>query len=162
MAIKLELSTFNLNHSIVILKLDWGLWSLSQVPPEHLATLASCVMGSVGIMNVIGCDLVTILDSLKCEFLVIDSQSLRREETQALVRAMESGVEKVELRDEVILDMETLAEYSGQGVCREVKCYGDTAARSKDELMTWARSTNCCGISTATIDGEFKCLFIEF
>ena len=74
MAIKLELSTFNLNHLIVRLKLDWGLWSLSQVPPEHLATLASCVMGSVGIMNVSGCDLVTILDSLKCEFLVIDSQ----------------------------------------------------------------------------------------
>ena len=72
------------------------------------------------------------------------SQSLGREETQALVQAMESGVEIVGMWGGVTLDMEmeTLAEYSGQGVCSEVMLYGDTAVRYKEELVTWARSRN--------------------
>lgn len=47
-------------------------------------------------------------------------QSLDREETQALVQAMESGVERV-LLNSVTLDMETLETYSGQGRCWDVR-----------------------------------------
>ena len=115
---------------------------LSAVPAQHLASLASCVT-SLYIQNVSGCDLVSILTSLKCQELTITSQSLGREETQALVQAMESGVKKVTLSDGVTLDMEALAEYSGQGVCRQVELVrGDAAARYREELRKWARSKN--------------------
>ena len=91
--------------------------------------LCPCVTCHLHIRNVKGCDLVSILTSLKCGDLVISNQSLGREETRVLVQAMESRVEKVELgdvvrpRDEVTLDIEALTEYSGQGVCREVQLW---------------------------------------
>ena len=68
---------------------------LTSVSAEHLASLVSRVTGYVTILNVSGCDLVTILDNVKSEELDISSQSLGSEETQALVRAMESCLEQV-------------------------------------------------------------------
>ena len=73
---------------------DW-----TSVQAEHLASLVPAVMGHVNIKNVRGCDLVTILDSVKCKWLNIKSQSLGSEETQALVRAIESRVVVVRLED---------------------------------------------------------------
>ncbi len=69
---------------------------LSSVPDEHLASLVSAVGDSLEINNVRGCDLVTILDSIKCESLYIN-QSLGSKETQALVRAIESWLTVVRL-----------------------------------------------------------------
>ena len=90
--------------------------NLSSVPADHLASLASCVTVNVNIRNVSGCDLSTILDSLHCKRLSISRQSLSSEETQALVRAMEAGVENTVLGSrDVTLDIEALAGYSGQG-----------------------------------------------
>ena len=54
---------------------------LSPVPAQHLASLASCVTSELHIQNVSGCDLVSLLTSLKCKYLIIISQSLGREET---------------------------------------------------------------------------------
>ena len=107
---------------------------LSPVPAQLLASLASCVTDVLYITNVSGCDLVSLLTSLKCKELLITSQSLGREETRALVQAMESGVEEVVLSDEMTLDKETLAEYSGQGVCSKVELGSDTAARYREDL----------------------------
>ena len=61
------------------------------------------------------------MTSLKCIDLTIISQSLGREETQALVQAMESGVEDLNLGKEVTVDIEALIQYSGQGVCSSVR-----------------------------------------
>ena len=91
--------------------LDLILVDLSPVPAQHLASLASCVTRRLNIEKVSGCDLVSLLSSLKCGNLTIYDQSLGREETQALVQAMESRVEKVELGNEVTLDIDTLIEY---------------------------------------------------
>ena len=138
-----SLAHHGLLGSVVELKL-WDV-DLSPVPAQHLASLFSCVFDSgLRINNVSGCDLVSLLSSLKCHGLYITRQSLGREETRALVRAMETGVTAVSLGgwEEVILDMETLAEYSGQGVCSWVTLYDDTAARYRGELVTWARSRN--------------------
>ena len=115
---------------------------LTSVPAEHLASLFSSVTGLANIYNVSGCDLVTILDSVKCNSLVIISQSLCREETQALVRAMESGVEEIRLNKDVTLDIRDLMEYNGHGKCEEVWCYYDTADRYREQLRTWATSRN--------------------
>ena len=92
---------------------------LSSVPANHMASLASSVTWSLFIVNVRG-NLVSLLTSLKCKELYISRQSLGREETRALVQAMESRVEKVELGSEVTLDIDTLTEYTRQGVCRRV------------------------------------------
>ena len=62
--------------------------NLSSVPAEQLTSLASCVKGFWKIENVSGCDLVSLLDSLQCGVLKIKSQKLRKEEIQAIVRAM--------------------------------------------------------------------------
>ncbi len=115
---------------------------LTSVPAEHLASLASCVMWAVTIKNVSGGDLVTILDSVKSDWLDIKQQSLGSEETQALVRAMEQGVERVDLYVGVTLEIRDLMEYSGQGKCGKVECYVDTADRYREQLSTWATSRN--------------------
>ena len=94
--------------------------NLSSIPADHLVSLVSCVTGRVYIEGVSGCGLSTILDNVKCESLTISSQSLNTEETHALVRAMETGVEEVSLSYyHGNVDIETLIKYSGQGKCRQ-------------------------------------------
>ena len=117
-------------------------FDLSSVPAKYLASLASRVTGILRIQNVIGCDLVSILTSLKCEFLIIGGQNLGRKETRALVWAMDAVVEEVELHREVTLDMEALAEYSAEGVCRAVRLYHGTAIRYRKDLRIWANNRN--------------------
>ena len=52
---------------------------LSSVPDEHLASLVSCGTKGVYIQNIRGCDLVTILDNVKCDRLGIYGLSLGSE-----------------------------------------------------------------------------------
>ena len=66
---------------------------LASVPAEHLASLASYVTRWVCIVNVDNCDLVSILDIVKCREVSISNQTLSTEENQALVQAIESGVD---------------------------------------------------------------------
>ena len=115
---------------------------LTSVPAEHLASLASSLTWRVFIRNVSGCDLVTILDSVKSEVLDIRYQSLGREETQALVQAMESRVERLVLNSESTLDLRFLSEYNGQGKCKEVRCFSYTMGRYREQLRAWAMSRN--------------------
>ena len=117
---------------------------LTSVPAEHLASLVSCVEWTVKISN--NTCVVTILDNVNCTNLVIEFQSLSREETAALVRAMESRVRDVSLNNEVTLDIGGLMDYSGQGKCEVLKCWADdTADRYREQLMTWAKSRSGCG-----------------
>ena len=82
-------------------------------------------------------DLGNLLTSLKCKELHIARQSLGREETRALVQAIESSVEKV------MLDIEALTEYGGQGQCMKVLLdYARTADRYGEEIRSWAKSIN--------------------
>ena len=73
-------------------------------------------------------------------YLNMSKQSLGREETQALVQAMESRVQVVTfgVKGEMKLYINVLTEYSGQGKCREMMC---NEAHS-EELETWAKSQN--------------------
>ena len=113
---------------------------LTSVQADHLASLVSSVTWRVAISNVIGCDLVNILDGVKSlDFgLVIANQSLGSEETRALVRVMESGVTSVEMGDGLTLDIRVLIEYSGQGKCISLICKGDTEDRYREQLRIWA------------------------
>ena len=124
-------------ESLLLLDVD-----LSPVPDQQLVSLASCVTRYLNIKNVSGCDLASILSSLKCEQLIFTRQRVGRKETQALVQAMESGVKEVYIGYGVTLDIEALTDYSGQGVCREITLMGDTADRYREEPRTWIRSRN--------------------
>ena len=129
---------------------------LKLVPADHLASLVSSVTEFLYINGVSGCDLVTILDSVKSQHLSLKLQSLSREDTQALVRAMETCVEGVDLVEKVTLDIRILTEYSGQGKCKEVTCNDGTADRYRDQLRTWAMSRNW----EVTVD-EKDCFLIQ-
>jgi len=118
---------------------------LSPISAEHMASLVSSVTSQLHIENVSGCDLVSLFTSLKCEVLVIIRQSLGKEETRALVEALESVVEGVELETRWTLDMmNSLAAYSGQGMCGELAFWRDdlVASYSIEEVRTWARRRN--------------------
>ena len=115
---------------------------LTSVPADHLASLVSSMTMKVVIINVSGCDLVTVLESVKSRVLEIREQGLGSEETQALVQAMESHVEGVELSTGVTLDIRDLMKYSGQGKCWVVRCLSDTADRYREQLRTWATNKN--------------------
>ena len=116
--------------------------NLTSIPEEHLTSIISSVTKEVDIRKVRGCDLVSLLDSVKSQVLRLRSQSLGSEETRALVRAMESRVESVTLNKGVTLDIRILSEYSGKGKCNGVRCYDDTARRYNKKLTTWATSKN--------------------
>ena len=115
---------------------------LFSVPAEHLASLASCETLFSCIRNVSNCDMISILDNLKCKELYISSQTLSSEETRALVRAMESRVERVILgstfKGEWSLDIRALTRYSGQGRCKNLIIW-DSGDRYLEEVRSWAQ-----------------------
>lgn len=122
---------------------------LCKVPAKHLASLVSqmtrinCFSPSnLRISNVIGCDMVNLFTSLKCDCLRMDGLSLGKEETRALVQAMESQLQRVMILHEVTLDIEALVEYSGQGECWMVKLGLLDDDRYRDKMRAWARTKN--------------------
>ena len=120
---------------------------LSSVPAEQLVSLTSNVRAGLCIKNISGCDLVSIFSNLKCNMVTINNQSLGREETRALVQAMEErgtsrGLGILKLDNEVTLDIEALVEYSGQGACSQIRLNNATLDRYSEELRTWAMSRN--------------------
>ena len=94
---------------------------LASVPAEHMASLAACVTKGVVIWNVHNCDLVNILENLKCRHCEIFYQSLNREESMALVGALETNVREF-VCGAVILNITALTKYSGQGLCKSITC----------------------------------------
>ena len=120
------------------------LWNvdLTPIPAEHLVSLISCVTECVLIVDVRTFDIVTLLDSVQCVTLRIRRQNLSTEETWALVRAMESNVEVLELSDEegdVTLDFTVLSQYSGQGKCYRVTCHQLFKAMYEKQVRSWAQ-----------------------
>ena len=135
---------------------------LASVPAEHLASLAACVTERVIINNVSNCDLISILDNVKCPDLYISNQTLSSEETRALVRAMEAQVEVVSLGNmgEVILDIKALTQYSGQGKCNWLEYDNDNAYTytCSEELRSWAEKINW---RVSKYDGDFFVVWKE-
>ena len=115
---------------------------LFSVPTAHLASLVSSVTSKIAIFEVYG-DLINILDNVKGKKMIIAGQSLSKEETRALVQAMETRVNELSLGsgEEVNLDIRTLTDYSGNGECHEVYC-SDSSENYREELRSWAGDRN--------------------
>ena len=115
---------------------------LTSVPTDHLTSLVSSVTERFSIQNVSGCDLVSVLDSVKSNCLNIIRQNLDSEETQALVRTMESRVITLQLNKGLTLDIRDLRGYSGQGKCKRLECYGDAQTKYSYQLRIWSTCKN--------------------
>ena len=118
----------SLAHHGMLGSVEWMLLSnvdLACIPAEHLASLTSCVTEYVSIRTVSNCDIISILDSVKSQGLFISSKSLSSEETQALVRAMESNIETV------VLGFEDEGYY-----------WSEDKDRYRDEIRRWAQRNN--------------------
>ena len=139
-----------------------SLWDvdLSSVPAEHLASLANCVTGVVGIGNVSNTDLISFLDRSKSEWLHISNESLSTAETQALVRAM-ANVARVFLGSggEVTLDMSTLVTYDGQGRCDNLYFWYNTYDKYREDVQRWLAERSSWNVNTA--DDYCDITFIE-
>ena len=128
---------------------------LASVPAEHLMDLVE-LADIVHIINVSNYDLISVLANVNCcEELCIDRQILGSEETQELVQAMEYDVERVALgiEGEVRLDITTLTQYSGQGMCGMVECRDDTLNLYRDEVRAWAQRISW-EVTEGTNDGQ--------
>ena len=114
--------------------------NLASIPAHHLTALISSVTSIVSIDGVSGCDLVTLLDSIRCRRLLVENQSLGTEETKAMVKAMETCLEKLYLYGDVV-DVDTLNKYSGHGKCCEVTSYKsddrELVAELREGLRSW-------------------------
>ena len=128
--------------------------------PEYLAALVGSVLDWVSFYEVdayapgelftSGLDnLGPILANIKCRELRIMYVCARigTESTEAVVRAMQSGVEKVELHgnprtaDDPI-DIAALTKYDGEGTCEEIFCDEYILKAYREEIKNWSQRIN--------------------
>ena len=127
-----------LGHIKQVERLDLYNLDTSSVPAEELSSLVKC-SDVVGIARVNG-GLAPVLSSVQCGRLHIHSTSLSTADTQQLVAAMDTRVKWVTLCGSVTLDMETLAQYDGEGECDKVTLWMDTTERYRDQVKAWAEN----------------------
>ena len=120
-------------HSLDLCDLDTSL-----MPAEDLSSLVKC-SNDVTIDRVTG-DLSPVLSSVQCERLTIFNMRLSTAHTQQLVAAMDTWVKLVALCNGATLDMDTLAQYDGEGECEDMWLWGDTVERYGDQVRAWAKN----------------------
>ena len=104
---------------------------ISDIPSDQMEKLASIVTMNVHIntMTHTG-QLGSILANVKCPHLGLAIMDL--------VTAMRDRVQRVRLWGVVILDIDELTQYDGQGLCSELEVWGDTRTRYGKRLRRWA------------------------
>ena len=121
---------------------------LSSVCSKQLDSLVNSVFSRLSIVNVSGCDLVSILDNIQCPITLTlhREEKLDTEETSALVRAMETQVKEVVLGHDkrTELDIKTLTQYSGRGQCSVLHIVENDDGKEEyaEEMKNWARDKN--------------------
>jgi len=123
------------------LELNPGISSLDlgSLSGNHLLTLVSCVTESITIRDVTNYDVTTLIESVRCKELILSGKKLNQEETEALVRAMTTRVEIVQLDMDAVgldysvsLDFDTFTNYTGDGICRLVS-FNHTCIKWSDD-----------------------------
>ena len=106
-----------------------------------MPSLARVVRERVWLDSVTG-DLGPLLSSLTCTRLEISSMELDQAATSSLVRALQHGVEGLDMYGGARLHIQTLLDYDGRGRCGWVKCYYSTRDTYKEDMKTWAARVN--------------------
>lgn len=127
----------------LFLTLGGGLNDLHLIPSDHMGSLAACVTELLLIngRHQKTDHLLTIIDNLKCEELVLSSLCLETEETSALLRAMMKGVLRVHLNQNSSLNLDVLTQYDGEGKCESFECH-DMNKPDMKRIRTWAENMN--------------------
>ena len=68
--------------------------NMSGVPTKHLSSLVSCVTETVNISRVKGLDLLSVVQSIKSQELIIFKQRLGSKETQARIPRSKTNVKQ--------------------------------------------------------------------
>ena len=110
---------------------------LSDIHQNRLGKLSSIVTDSVVIVNITPASLDIILESVRCPKLWLANMTLTKPQTQALVTAMTERLERVRLRYDVTLDIQTLCQYNGRGTCWKLQVRGDKRKRYEENLRHW-------------------------
>ena len=109
------------------------------IPSDQMHKLASIVTRKVLIDNMAPASRVSgILANVQCPWIELCYMELKKEETQALVTAMRVRVQRVELVEDVTLNIEEFTQYDGQRCCRRLVFEGDTRRRYGERLRGWA------------------------
>ena len=87
-------------------------------------------------------DLGSLLSSLTCSTLGISNMELDQAATSNLVRALQHGVEGLDLWRGVRLHIQTLVEWDGRGRCDRVECWSDTRDTYQQKMKSWAARVN--------------------
>ena len=132
--------------------------NLSTVPGEHLCSLVSSVRNTFRIQTIGGCDLIKIIDSIKCYKLGIFNLKLDREATEAVVRAIDTRIQlaeisvckmyrfqrrEQELKEKDIrsmLDTKALTKYNGKGRCKNIILRVGQVDKYRQWLRDWAKA----------------------
>ena len=129
---------------------------LASIPSQHLASLVSCVKDQVWIDNID--NIVTILESVQSGGLIISDQCLSSGETQALLLAMETRLEKVTLT-RVTVDIEALTKYSGQGRCHTLVMNGKKMyVAGVKKLSDWCKECENWNVTRDFWNVSIKCV----
>ena len=134
--------------------------NMSTVPTQHLVSLTSRVTGRFDQdHDVDGCDLVTILDNLQCTEIGLGFNGLgEEEEAQALVRAMESRVERLYFHDtrNMCVNTGALTEYSGQGRCKFIFCEDVDDVNFIKKLFCWVNEKGWYCYTWDEYEGDYR------
>ena len=114
-----------------------------QIPVDHMGSLAACVTELIVIKgpHQKTDHLLTIIDNLKCEELVLSTLCLETEETTALLRAMMKGVKRVQLHQKSSFNFDVLTQYDGEGKCEMFECLRMNKP-DRERIRTWAENIN--------------------
>ena len=84
-------------------------------------------------------ELNLLLSRITCDLLGIYHTNLSKQDTEALVKCLDSTVSKLVLGGGVV-DASVLCRYNGKGRCKYVKCMCDSYDKYNGQVTDWARN----------------------
>ena len=136
-------SAANLAEAGLIHRIDtlgvWEGYNIGNISRKAVDSLINCVTGNLYVKRISGTPLICqVYGKARCNVLGIGHQILNEHSTRALVETMEARINYLLIRANVLLDIDTLIEYSGLGLCKDIRLGYDAANKYGERLMKWA------------------------
>ena len=114
---------------------------ITDIPSDQLQHLVQIVTDEVDIGKS-QLDMLCVLQNIRCKVFGIWNMRLSGAECDQLLQCMINPVEVLWLYNVYLDNIDTLLQYDGAGVCRDVELwYGDTVSRYGDKVRRWAQQT---------------------
>ena len=118
-----------------------GMWlSNLNIHGEEISqlTLPTCD-GTVELERLSG-DISQLLPLISCNELVIRYTNLSGNETESLVKCLNTNMSVLLLNNNTTVDISVLSQYNGTGKCGYVWCYYDSYDSYRGQVTQWARN----------------------